>query len=223
MRRFRQGWGTFKLDLALDRAVPWATEPCLGSSVVHAGDSLTDQQRFADQVRAGDLPDRPYLVVGQQPLVDPSRAPPGRHALYVYTHVPSLPAPERWSGGWPRWREEMADRIVARIEELAPGFTPTILGRAIQDPTNLERADANLKGGDLGGGTNQWTNQVVLRPVFPYFRYRTPVRGLYLGSSYTHPGAGIHGMCGWNAAGMVLRDLAIDDARGTPAQLEGDR
>jgi phytoene dehydrogenase-like protein len=107
----------------------------------------------------------------------------------------------------------MADRIVRRIEGLAPGFTSTILGRAIQDPAHLERGDANLRGGDLGGGTNAWWNQVVLRPVFPYFRYRTPVRGLYLGSSYAHPGAGIHGMCGWNAAGMVLRDLGIDTTR----------
>ncbi len=220
MRRFHQGWGTFKLDLALDGPVPWATEPCRSSSVVHAGDSVADQQRFADQIRAGDLPDHPYLVIGQQSLVDPSRAPPGRHALYVYTHVPSVPAPDRFPGGWARWRDEMADRIVRRIEGLAPGFTPTIVGQAIQDPTDLESADANLRGGDLAGGTNAWWNQVVLRPVFPYFRYRTPVRGLYLGSSYAHPGAGIHGMCGWNAAGMVLRDLGIDTAgaiaKGTP-------
>jgi phytoene dehydrogenase-like protein len=209
MRVFKQGFGTFKLDLALDRPVPWATEPCLSASVVHAGDSIADLQRYAEQVRAGDLPDRPYLVIGQQSLVDPSRAPTGQAALYVYTHVPSIPSSERFPGGWPAWRERMADRILDRIEELAPGFRATILARTIHDPTDLERFDANLAGGDLGGGTSQWWNQVVFRPVFPYFRHRTPVRGLYLGSSYTHPGAGIHGMSGWNAAGMVLRDLAL--------------
>lgn len=208
MRAFPQGWGTFKLDLALDGPVPWVAGPCRTSAVVHAGDSLADLQRFADEVREGLLPERPYLVVGQQSLVDPSRAPVGRHALYVYTHVPARLDGARYPGGWPAWRERMADRIADRIEGLAPGFRARVLARAIADPDHLERAvSRNVVGGDLGGGSNRWNRQLVLRPVFPWFRYRMPVRGLYLCSSYAHPGAGIHGMCGWNAAEIALRDL----------------
>jgi phytoene dehydrogenase-like protein len=207
MRRFPQGWGTFKLDLALSGPVPWSAEVARRSSVVHVGDSLDDLVRFTREVRSGGLPTRPYLVVGQHSLVDPSRAPLGAHALYVYTHVPSELDAYRYPGGWLAWRERMADAVVDRISDLAPGFAARVLDRAIHDPTDLQRMDANLIGGDLGGGSNAWYRQLVFRPVFPYFRYRTPVRGLYLCSSYTHPGAGIHGMCGWNAAGMVLQDL----------------
>jgi phytoene dehydrogenase-like protein len=94
-----------------------------------------------------------------------------------------------------------------RIEALAPGFKDQILVRRAVAPPDLQRMDANLVGGDLGGGSNAWHRQLFFRPIFPYFRYRTPVRGLYLGSSYAHPGAGVHGMCGYNAAHQVLRDL----------------
>jgi phytoene dehydrogenase-like protein len=206
MRRFPQGWGTFKLDLALSGPVPWQAEPARRSSVVHVGDSVEDLARFTAQVRDGELPDRPYLVVGQHTLVDPSRAPEGHHTLYLYTHAPSAPGPVRYPGGWREWRERMADRMIARIEELAPGFSERILARAIHDPMDLEqRASRNVVGGDLGGGSNAWYRQFVFRPVFPYFRYRTPIRNVLLCSSYAHPGAGIHGMCGWNAAGAVLQ------------------
>lgn len=205
MRRFRQGWGTFKLDLALDGPVPWAAEAARRSAVVHVGDSLDDLSRFTNQVRAGELPDRPYLVIGQQSLVDPSRTPDGRHTLYAYTHVPSVLDPQRYPGGWPVWRERLADTIFDRIEELAPGFRGQVRRRAVQDPDDLQRMDENLVGGDLGGGSNAWTRQLVFRPVFPYFRYRTSVPNVFLCSSYAHPGAGIHGMCGWNAAEAALR------------------
>jgi phytoene dehydrogenase-like protein len=205
MRRFPQGWGTFKLDLALSGPVPWLAEPARRSSVVHVGDSVDDLARFTAQVRDGQLPDRPYLVVGQHTLCDPSRAPAGQHTLYLYTHAPSSPDTHRYPGGWPVWRERLADQIIARIEELAPGFSALVLQRAIQDPSDLQaRASRNVVGGDLGGGSNAWHRQFVFRPVFPYFRYRTPVRNVLLCSSYAHPGAGIHGMCGWNAAGIAL-------------------
>ncbi|HHO50401.1 MAG TPA: NAD(P)/FAD-dependent oxidoreductase [Deltaproteobacteria bacterium] len=208
MRRFPQGWGTFKIDFALDGPVPWSAEPARRAAVVHVGESLQDLDRFTQQVRAGHLPEQPYLVIGQHTLADPSRAPRGKHTLYVYTHAPSVLDEARYPGGWAIWREHLADVIKDRIEWLAPGFAQLVRRRAISDPCDLERSNANLIGGDLGGGSNQWWRQLIFRPVFPYFRYRTPVSRLYLGSSYTHPGAGVHGMCGWNAAGMALRDLA---------------
>ncbi len=202
MARFAYGFGTFKMDWALDGPVPWSSEDAARAAVVHAGDSLDDLARFTREVRSGRLPDHPYLVIGQQSLADPTRAPEGRHTLWCYSRVPSHP-----EGGWPRARETFADRIEARIEGLAPGFRKRILGRAIWSPDDLEAMNENLVGGDLGGGSASIRHQLFFRPVFPWFRYRTPVRGLYLGSSYTHPGAGVHGACGANAARAVLADV----------------
>jgi len=202
MRRFPQGWGTFKMDWALSGPVPWAEPLARESAVVHAGDSLADLASFTQQVRAGQLPSHPYLVVGQQSLADPTRAPAGQQTLWCYSRVPP-----QVEGGWGAQREAFADRIEARIEELAPGFRSTILARHVVSPDRLEAMDANLIGGDLGGGSNAWHRQLIFRPMFPYYQYRTPVRGLYLCSSYAHPGAGVHGMCGYNAAQMVLRDV----------------
>lgn len=201
IRRFRFGWGTFKMDWALAGPVPWSAAEARESAVVHAGDSVADLIAFTRQVRAGRLPDNPYLVIGQQSLMDPSRAPPGGQTLWAYSHVPS-----ELEGGWERHREAFADRVERRIEGLAPGFRGLIRGRAMHAPPDLEAMDENLVGGDLGGGSARFTQQLFFRPVFPYFRYRTPVRGLYLASASTHPGAGVHGACGWNAARMALRD-----------------
>lgn len=201
MRRFRYGWGTFKMDWALAGQVPWSAGEARGAAVVHAGDSLDDLQRFTRQVRAGRMPDNPYLVIGQQSLADPSRAPSGGHTLWAYSHVPS-----HLEGGWEKQRELFADRIEARIEGLAPGFRSLIRGRAVHSPADLEAMDENLVGGDLGGGSAHINHQLFFRPAFPYFRYRTPVKGVYLASASAHPGAGVHGACGWNAARQALRD-----------------
>ncbi|HEV2946777.1 MAG TPA: NAD(P)/FAD-dependent oxidoreductase [Gemmataceae bacterium] len=201
MRRFRYGWGTFKMDWALSGPVPWSAAEARESAVVHAGDSIDDLAAFTHEVRSGLLPTNPYLVIGQQSLVDPSRAPPGGHTLWAYSHVPS-----RVDGGWPKYRELFADRIEQRIETLAPGFRALVQARAIHSPADLESMDENLVGGDLGGGSARWPQQLFFRPAFPYFRYRTPVRGLYLASASTHPGAGVHGACGFNAAQMAIRD-----------------
>jgi len=202
MRRFRYAWGTFKMDWALSAAVPWLSDEARESAVVHAGDSLADLTDFTHQVRAGELPDHPYLVIGQQSLVDPGRAPPGDHTLWAYSHVPSLV-----EGGWVRHKEVFADRIERRLEGLAPGFRSLIRGRFIASPADLEAMDENLVGGDLGGGSARFNQQLIFRPAFPYFRYRTPIRGLYLASASTHPGAGVHGACGFNAAQQALRDF----------------
>lgn len=200
MRAFEWGFGTFKVDWALAAPVPWREEACRRAAVVHTGEDLDDLARFTKQVRARELPDRPYLVIGQQSLMDSTRAPAGSHTLYAYSRVPSeLP------GGWAAARERFADRIDDRIEGLAPGFKRLVLARTITAPPDLEAMNENLRGGDLGGGSAQLQNQLFLRPMFPYFRYATPIAGLYLCSSYTHPGAGVHGACGHNAALEVLR------------------
>jgi phytoene dehydrogenase-like protein len=202
MMRYPRGWGTFKVDWALDGPVPWSVEAARRSAVVHAGDSIDDLARFTAQVRSGALPDHPYIVLGQQSLVDPARAPQGCHTLWAYSRVPSVVG-----GGWAAHAEEFGDRLDARIEGLAPGFRRRILGRRVVSPDQLHAMDANLVGGDLGGGSNAWNRQLLFRPMFPYFRYRMPIKGLYLCSSYSHPGAGVHGMCGYNAAQRVLKDL----------------
>jgi phytoene dehydrogenase-like protein len=204
IRRFRYGWGTFKMSWALAGPVPWSAAAARESAVVHAGDSIEDLRAFTHQVRRGELPAHPYLVIGQQSLVDPSRAPEGGHTLWAYSHVPSTP-----EGGWDRHREVFADRVEGRIEELASGFRGLIRARAIASPADLEAMDENLVGGDLGGGSACFTQQLFFRPAFPYFRYRTPVRGLYLASASTHPGAGVHGACGFNAAHTALRDSRV--------------
>jgi len=200
MQRFPHAWGTFKIDWALSGAVPWTVETARRSAVVHAADSLDDMSRFTRQVRGGQLPENPYLVIGQQSLADPTRAPLGQHTLWAYSHVPASPP-----GGWDQQRESFADRIEERIEGLAPGFRKQVLARRIATPIDLQTMNANLVGGDHGGGANAWNRQLIFRPVFPYFRHVTPIRGLYLCSSYAHPGAGVHGMCGLNAARIALR------------------
>ena len=201
IRQFRYGWGTFKMDWALAGPVPWLAEEARQAAVVHAGDSIDDLIRFTNEARAGELPSNPYLVIGQQSLLDPSRAPADCHTLWAYSRVPSsLP------GGWAAHKQTFAERIDARLEGLAPGFRALIRGRAVFAPDDLERMNENLVGGDLGGGSAQFTHQLFWRPTFPYFRYRTPVHGAYLCSASAHPGAGVHGACGFNAARTALRD-----------------
>jgi phytoene dehydrogenase-like protein len=202
MRGFQQAWGTFKMDWALSGPVPWASEEAREAAVVHAGDDLDDLARFTAQVRAGELPQNPYLVIGQQSLWDPSRAPAGRQTLWAYSRVPS-----HMPRGWAACREQMADLVEQRIEGLAPGFRQLILARHIMSPERLEAMNQNLVGGDLAGGSNAWNHLLFLRPAFPWFDYQMPVPNVYIGSSYAHPGAGVHGMCGWNAAQALLSRL----------------
>jgi len=203
MSRFPQGWGTFKLDWSLDGPVPWLSNSAHDSAVVHLGGDLEELDTFTREVRAGQLPTHPYLVLGQQSLVDTSRAPRGKQTLWAYSHVPS-----HLEGGWSSHREAFADRVEAEIERHAPGFRTLLRKREIHAPPDLEELDANLTGGDLGGGSARAGNLFFLRPAFPYFRHRFGVKGLYLASSYAHPGAGVHGACGYNAAQIALRDLS---------------
>lgn len=204
MKNPSHGFGTFKVDWALSGAVPWTAEACRRAAVVHTGESNEDLARFTREVRAGEMPRDPYLVIGQQSLVDPTRAPAGKHTLWSYSRVPSTLGGAPWTDAA---KAEFLARVEQRIEELAPGFKETILARRVMSPQDLERADENLLGGDLGGGSAAIENQLMFRPFFPMFRYRTHLARLYLGSAFAHPGAGVHGMCGYNAAEMLLADV----------------
>ena len=178
MRRFRSGFGAFKIDWALSGAVPWTSEACREAAVVHPGESVDDLARFTSQVRAGRLPTDPYLVIGQQSLVDPSRAPAGKHTLWAYSRVPG-----QLEGGWTKdaTRTFLA-RVEQRIEELAPGFRERILGRAVFAPPDLQAMNDNLLHGDLGGGTADISQPAAAAPdarvlALPHARAR-PVPGL---------------------------------------------
>ncbi|MGH9017281.1 MAG: phytoene desaturase family protein [Acidimicrobiales bacterium] len=203
IRRFRYGSGVFKVDLALDGPVPWIDADLGAVGVVHLTGDLDAMARAGGQTRRGLLPEEPMLIVGQQSVADPTRAPAGAHTLWVETHVPPLP-PGRSS--WADDRQRFTDVVLDRLERFAPGLRHRIVGQAIRTPDDLARENPNLVGGDLGAGSSALDQQLVFRPVPGWFRYATPVRGLYLCSASAHPGGGVHGMVGRNCARRVLAD-----------------
>lgn len=204
LRQFRYGTGVFKVDLALDGPVPWLAPGLERCGVVHLTGDLDNMAEAAFEARRGRLPTKPLLIVGQQSTVDASRAPAGGHTLWVETHVPSAPRPGGgWGGGA---RDRFLDTVLDRLEAHAPGLRSRIVGMAVRTPPDLERENPNLVGGDLGAGSNALDQQLLFRPVPGWFRYATPVRGLYLCSASAHPGGGVHGMVGRNCAARVLAD-----------------
>jgi phytoene dehydrogenase-like protein len=210
IRAWRPGLGTFKVDWALDGPVPWAAEECRRAAVVHVGDSVTAMSRSAWEAGHGLLPARPTLVLGQQSLADPSRAPAGKHTLWGYAHVPSRPSGDaarpRAKGDWDRSAEPFLERMEAAIEEHAPGFRDVVLARKVWTPADLEAADASLQGGDIQAGSFAIDQQLLFRPGPSWWRWGTPVKGLYLGGASVPPGAGVHGACGDLAARQALAD-----------------
>ncbi len=203
LRRFRYGTGVFKVDLALDGPTPWQDVDLARCGVVHLTGDLGAMARAAYQARRGIVPTEPMLIVGQQSVADPSRAPAGGHTLWVETHVPPVP---REGGSWTSQRDRFTDVVLGRLEAFAPGLGQRIVGRAVRSPQDLERENPNLVGGDLGSGSSALDQQLVFRPVPGWFRYATPVKGLYLCSASAHPGGGVHGMVGRNCARRVLAD-----------------
>ena len=210
IRSFRPGLGTFKVDWALDGPVPWSAEECRRAAVVHVGDTVTAMSRAAWEASHGLLPARPTLILGQQSLADPSRAPAGKHTLWGYAHVPAQPSGDgarpRARGDWERSAEPFLDRVEAAIEAHAPGFRELVLARKVWTPADLEAADANLTGGDIAGGSFAVDQQLIFRPGPSWWRWGTPVKGLYLASAAVPPGAGVHGACGDQAALQALAD-----------------
>lgn len=192
LERYRYGPGAFKLDLALDAPVPWIAGACRRAGTVHVGGTLEEIASSERAVWRGVASERPFVLVAQQSLFDTTRAPAGKHTLWAYCHVP-----HGWSG-------DMTARIEAQIERFAPGFRARILARHAMGPADLERYDPNYVGGDINGGVQDFF-QLFTRPVPRISPYATPVAGLYLCSSSTPPGGGVHGMCGYWAAQAALR------------------
>ncbi len=192
LERYRYGPGVFKLDLALDGPIPWQAQECARAATVHLGGTL---EEIADSEAApsrGEHAERPYVLLAQQSLFDPTRAPEGKHTAWAYCHVPNGSA------------VDMTGRIEAQIERFAPGFRDRVLARHAWGPAELERYNANYVGGDINGGV-QDLRQHFTRPVARRVPYSTPAKGVYLCSSSTPPGGGVHGMCGWWAAQAALR------------------
>jgi phytoene dehydrogenase-like protein len=197
LRIWRYGTAPFKLDYGLSGPMPWVAENARRSAVVHIAGWLEDLTRAADDAQRGETPERPSMVVGQQSLYDPTRAPAGKHNLYVYSHVPSrreLPD------------EAVASRIEAQLERFAPGFSELVEHRLMRTPEETEAENPSLVGGDLAGGSYELDQQLIFRPTPQMSRYHSPIRGLYVGGASTHPGGAVHGMTGRGAARALLRD-----------------
>jgi phytoene dehydrogenase-like protein len=191
-RRFRPGPGAFKIDFALSEPVPWHAAECRRAITVHLGGTLDEIAASEDAVAHGRVSERPFALLAQPTLYDSTRAPRGKHILWAYCHVPNGSS------------VDMTERIEAQIERFAPGFRDCVLARRVFAPATLEAMDANLIGGDIGGGALS-LRQFFLRPTLR--GYSTGTQKLYLCSASTPPGGGVHGMCGYHAAKTALRKL----------------
>ncbi|MGH3567929.1 MAG: phytoene desaturase family protein [Pseudonocardia sp.] len=193
LRRYRHGPGIFKIDHALDGPVPWRDPAVASAGTVHLGGTAEEIIAGERTVARGSHPRRPFVLGVQACVADPSRAPAGKHTFWAYCHVPNGSD------------VDMTGAIEGQIERFAPGFRDRVLARHVMGPAALEAHNANYVGGDIGGGAAD-VRQFVARPVLSRTPWRTPVPGLYLCSSSTPPGGGVHGMGGWQAAGLALED-----------------
>jgi len=203
VEHFRWDGSTVKVDWALSRPVPWSNPAAAGAGTVHLGADMNGLIRYAADLAVGEVPQRPFLVAGQLTTSDPARSPAGTESLWAYTHLPHR-------RDWPKEVIlEHADRIQETIERQAPGFTESVVARHVTGPGDMEEENPSLVGGALGGGTSAAYQQLFLRPVPGLGRADTPVDRLYLASSSAHPGGGVHGAPGANAARAALaRDRA---------------
>ena len=192
LERYRYGPGVFKLDWALSGPIPWAAPECAQAGTVHLGGTLEEIAASERAPERGETSDRPFVLLAQQTMFDPSRAPDGRHTAWGYCHVPNGST------------VDMTDAIERQIERFAPGFGERVLARSAMGPADLERRNANLVGGDIAGGSNA-LRQLIARPALRPVPYSTPIEGVYLCSASTPPGGGVHGMCGYLAARAALR------------------
>ena len=190
LQRFRYGPGVFKVDWALDGPIPWRAPACRQAGTVHVGGAFDEVVAAEDAVAEGDVAERPFVILAQPTVADPTRAPAGKHVGWAYCHVPNGST------------VDMRERIEAQVERFAPGFTSRILARQVMGPADIERHNANNVGGDINGGIAD-LRQLFIRPTSRL--YATPNRQLYLCSSSTPPGGGVHGMCGYYAARSALR------------------
>lgn len=192
LERFRYGPGVFKIDFALDGPIPWRAPGCSRAGTVHLGGTLAEIAASERATAEGEPPEKPYMLVVQQSQFDASRAPEGKQTVWSYCHVPNGST------------FDMTERMIAQIERFAPGFRDRILAKHIMPPAAMEAHDANYVGGDINGGAQDlW--QLYARPTLRLNPYSTPAKGIYICSSSTPPGGGVHGMCGFHAAKAALR------------------
>jgi phytoene dehydrogenase-like protein len=191
LERYRYGMGVFKVDWALDGPIPWRAAECARAGTVHLGGTLDELARSERDSWRGAIPERPFVLLVQPTLFDPTRAPAGRHIAWGYCHVPHAST------------ADMLPRIERQIERFAPGFRDRVLARAVAGPADLERRNANFVGGDIASGVND-LRQLISRSI--WLRYATPLRGVYLCSAATPPGVSVHGMCGYFAARKALAE-----------------
>jgi len=199
LEHYRYGMGAFKLDWALDGPIPWKSPEVAKAGTVHLGGTRAELTASEHAASHGEICDRPYILLAQQSLFDPTRVPAGKHTVWGYCHVPNGST------------VDMTERIENQIERFAPGFKDRILAKNVLDPAALERYSANYIGGDINGGVQDWA-QLFTRPLPRWTPWSTPVPGLYLCSSSTPPGGGVHGMCGYYAAVAGLAWLKNSDA-----------
>ncbi len=193
-RRYKRGPGAYKVDLAVEGGVPWRSEACRRAGTVHAVGGFEEIVVAEREINRGRMPERPLVLVGQQYLADPQRSADGVHPIWTYAHVPN------------GYEGDATDVVVAQIERFAPGLRERITGMAIHSPAQLEKANPNYTGGDIVTGANT-PYQVLFRPRFGPSPYDTGIPGVYVCSAATPPGAGVHGMNGFNAARAALRAL----------------
>ncbi|MEV4614950.1 NAD(P)/FAD-dependent oxidoreductase [Kitasatospora sp. NPDC049258] len=228
LRRFQWDFATVKVDWALSGPIPWTAERTAEAGAVHLGADLDELSDYALQVATGRLPRNPFVLLGQMTTADATRSPAGTQAAWAYTHVPQRITDDLGGDGLTgRWNtreaETMADRVERRVEQFAPGFRTLITARRILTPPLLEALDENLVNGALNGGTSAIHQQLVLRPVPGTGRPGTPIERLYLASASAHPGGGVHGACGANAARAALRAHRLSAARLLPPVLSAAR
>jgi len=194
LKQYRYGPAAFKVDYALSRAIPWNAPECARAATVHLGGTMEEIAASERTMARGQIAERPFVLVSQPTLFDPSRAPEGKHIAWAYCHVPH------------GCGEDMLPRLEAQIERFASGFGDCVLARRVWAPADLEASDANLVGGDIMGGA-MGPMQLAFRPTARGYRTSSPK--VYLCSASTAPGGGVHGMCGYNAARVVLKDLGM--------------
>jgi len=214
MRTFQIDPGTVKVDWALDGGVPWATPPPYAPGTFHVADSVEQMTEALSQVSSRSIPAAPFMLAGQMTTADATRSPAGTEALWAYTHIPQDAIGDAGDGTirgtWDRDDcERFGDRMQARIERLAPGFGSKIVARRVLGPREMEDRDANLVGGAINGGTSQLQQELIFRPVPGLGRAETSIRGLFLGSASAHPGGGVHGAPGMNAARAAIAHARV--------------
>ncbi|ASU35197.1 phytoene desaturase family protein [Mucilaginibacter xinganensis] len=194
MERYRYGMGVFKVDWALDAPIPFKAAECGKAGTIHIGNTFEEIEEGEQQIWDGKHPEKPYVLLAQPSILDSSRAPQGKHTAWAYCHVPN--------GS----EKDMTATIENQVERFAPGFKDTILGRHTMNTVQMEEYNPNYIGGDINGGVID-LGQLFTRPVLRWSPYKTSAKGIYICSSSTPPGGGVHGMCGYHAAKRALKDV----------------